>query len=336
MYKYNGKEFQDELGLNMYAMDMRQYDPAIGRWVVQDPVVHHSMSPYNSFDNNPVFWADPSGADSQNESPQTTGVTLAFGVSLDSVIRSGAAIDFSGNLQSTGKGSKITLTGKNKNTVTINIGGSTSYTGSVPFDIEENILLDINSVLEGFNPDNFAVGFTIGLSANAAAALGVEGSASLSVIRYFNDTYGGYNYFYTQTELTGYDGAIKGASINIQGSIFIMSNANPGNSAEGNPLSYTKGNTTATGLSVDFKAVKGGGANMYAFRSGNWHGVGIGGNVGLGEQVNYLSAFHSVTMSSTMLNNQKPTRNRSRVDRGVNAPANAVSLMQAIYQYTKK
>lgn len=61
-YKYNGKEFQDELGLNMYAMDMRQYDPAIGRWVVQDPIVHHNMSPYNAFDNNPVFWADPSGA----------------------------------------------------------------------------------------------------------------------------------------------------------------------------------------------------------------------------------------------------------------------------------
>lgn len=44
-YKYNGKELQDELGLNMYAMDMRQYDPAIARWVVQDPVVHHNMSP---------------------------------------------------------------------------------------------------------------------------------------------------------------------------------------------------------------------------------------------------------------------------------------------------
>src|SRR5690606_36380214 len=215
--------------------------------------------------------------------PQTTGVTLAFGVSLDSVIRSGAAIDFSGNLQSTGKGSKITLTGKNKNTVTFNIGGSTSYASSVPFDIDENILIDINSVLEGFNPDNFAVGFTIGLSANAAAALGVEGSASLSVIRYFNDTYGGYNYFYTQTELTGYDGAIKGASINIQGSIFIMSNANPGNSTQGDPKSYanTISSATATGLSVDFKAIKGGGANIYTFRSGNWHGVGIGGNVGL-------------------------------------------------------
>ncbi|MDR6968891.1 RHS repeat-associated protein [Flavobacterium arsenatis] len=62
-YKYNGKEFQDELGLNMYAMDARQYDPAIGRWIVQDPVVHFDFSPYSAFDNNPVFWADPSGAD---------------------------------------------------------------------------------------------------------------------------------------------------------------------------------------------------------------------------------------------------------------------------------
>jgi hypothetical protein len=48
----------------MYAMDMRQYDPAIGRWVVQDPVVHLSVSPYVAFDNNPAIFSDPSGADS--------------------------------------------------------------------------------------------------------------------------------------------------------------------------------------------------------------------------------------------------------------------------------
>ena len=47
-------------------MDMRQYDPAIARWVVQDPVVHFEYSPYSAFDNNPVFWADPSGADSES------------------------------------------------------------------------------------------------------------------------------------------------------------------------------------------------------------------------------------------------------------------------------
>ena len=60
-YKLNGKEWQDELGLNMYAMDMRQFDPAIGRWTVIDPIVHVSTSTYNGFDNNPVFFADPSG-----------------------------------------------------------------------------------------------------------------------------------------------------------------------------------------------------------------------------------------------------------------------------------
>src|SRR5690606_18535153 len=63
-YKFNGKEYEDALGLNIYEMDLRQYDPAIGRWVVQDPVVHHDFSPYSAFDNNPVYWSDPSGANS--------------------------------------------------------------------------------------------------------------------------------------------------------------------------------------------------------------------------------------------------------------------------------
>jgi len=30
-YKYNGKELQDELGLNMYDYGARNYDPALGR-----------------------------------------------------------------------------------------------------------------------------------------------------------------------------------------------------------------------------------------------------------------------------------------------------------------
>ncbi|NER16780.1 DUF6443 domain-containing protein [Spongiivirga citrea] len=64
-YEYNGAEMEEALGLNMMEMEMRQYNPAIARWVVNDPVTHHSLSPYNAFDNNPVFWADPSGADSQ-------------------------------------------------------------------------------------------------------------------------------------------------------------------------------------------------------------------------------------------------------------------------------
>lgn len=56
-------------------MDMRQYDPAIGRWTSIDPVIHHSMSTYTAFDNNPIFWADPSGANSTAEWMEENGVT---------------------------------------------------------------------------------------------------------------------------------------------------------------------------------------------------------------------------------------------------------------------
>lgn len=62
-FKYNGKELNESLGLNLYEMDFRQYDPAIGRFNVIDPITHYSLSPYVAFDNNPVYWADPSGAD---------------------------------------------------------------------------------------------------------------------------------------------------------------------------------------------------------------------------------------------------------------------------------
>ena len=63
-FKYNGIELEESLGLNLYEMDKRQYDPAIGRFASIDPITHHQFTPYQAFDNNPVFWADPSGADS--------------------------------------------------------------------------------------------------------------------------------------------------------------------------------------------------------------------------------------------------------------------------------
>ena len=61
-FRYNGQELEESLGFDMYEMDMRQYDPAIGRWVVQDPIISFKHSPYAGFDNNPVVFADPSGA----------------------------------------------------------------------------------------------------------------------------------------------------------------------------------------------------------------------------------------------------------------------------------
>ncbi|WP_157766220.1 DUF6443 domain-containing protein [Aquimarina aggregata] len=65
-FKFNGIEHEEVLGLDLYEMPLRQYDPAIARWTSIDPVTHHSMSTYTAFDNNPVYWADPSGANSED------------------------------------------------------------------------------------------------------------------------------------------------------------------------------------------------------------------------------------------------------------------------------
>jgi RHS repeat-associated protein len=55
-YQYNGKELQDELGLNMYAYGFRNYDPATGRWVNIDPLL-----------NDLDFKFDPNDIDKDND-----------------------------------------------------------------------------------------------------------------------------------------------------------------------------------------------------------------------------------------------------------------------------
>jgi RHS repeat-associated protein len=55
---------EESLGLDLYEMDVRSYDPTIGRFNGIDPVTHFTQGTSVAFDNNPVYWADPSGADS--------------------------------------------------------------------------------------------------------------------------------------------------------------------------------------------------------------------------------------------------------------------------------
>ncbi|MBC6995433.1 RHS repeat-associated core domain-containing protein, partial [Lewinella lacunae] len=60
-YKYNGKEFAEELGLSDYGA--RWYDPAVGRWLAVDPLAleYANFSPYNYVANNPINAIDPNG-----------------------------------------------------------------------------------------------------------------------------------------------------------------------------------------------------------------------------------------------------------------------------------
>ncbi|WP_298140001.1 DUF6443 domain-containing protein [Flavobacterium sp.] len=62
-YKYNGKEYQDELGLNFYDYGARNYDPAIGRWMNIDPLAEKDRrwTPYRYCYDNPLKFKDPDG-----------------------------------------------------------------------------------------------------------------------------------------------------------------------------------------------------------------------------------------------------------------------------------
>ncbi len=62
-FKYNGIEYEQALGMNLYEMELRQYDPTIARWTAVDPLAETmpSHSPYNYAFNNPIIYIDPTG-----------------------------------------------------------------------------------------------------------------------------------------------------------------------------------------------------------------------------------------------------------------------------------
>jgi len=75
-YRYNGKEWQDDLGLNWYDYGARSYDAAVGRWFVVDPILNvqieeeikvllkrnqYKLTPYHYSRNTPIWYKDSNG-----------------------------------------------------------------------------------------------------------------------------------------------------------------------------------------------------------------------------------------------------------------------------------
>src|SRR5690606_18900140 len=62
-YKYNGKEYEDNFGLNMYEYGARNYDPAVGRFFNIDRLTEKfsNMTPYQYAGNTPTYFIDKNG-----------------------------------------------------------------------------------------------------------------------------------------------------------------------------------------------------------------------------------------------------------------------------------
>lgn len=103
-YKYNGKEYQDELGLNLYDFGFRNYDPAIGRWMNIDPLADERdwMTPYNYVQNSPMVRIDPFGL-TDFKLDKKTGVLTQVGEKNDQPDRI-LKTDSKGNVKKKGEG----------------------------------------------------------------------------------------------------------------------------------------------------------------------------------------------------------------------------------------
>ena len=225
----------------------------------------------------------------------------------------------------------IIIRGQNGNEITIPTAGDV-ITVDIPFDIEESGTLNLG--LSEVNSDNIAVGYELSASTEVKATYGGKVSAGLTVVNYLNEDYGNYNYVYANTEKTGSAGVQLGTNANIEANFFVMTNSSAISSDTGDPASFA-GRTSTFGYGLDLKDVAGGGVSVFGFQSGDWKGVGVGLNVGVGEGVTLGAAFRGES-SSVMLSNQKLTSERTFVDRAINSINGTPMIMQAVYQYLTK
>jgi RHS repeat-associated protein len=73
-YLYQGKELQEDLGLDVFDFEWRMYDPAIGRTFQLDLHAdnYFDLSPYSWVANNPLKHIDPTGMDIEETEDRTT------------------------------------------------------------------------------------------------------------------------------------------------------------------------------------------------------------------------------------------------------------------------
>ena len=63
LFKYNGKELNEELGIGWYDFGARNYNAVLGRWMNLDPLAdkYFNVTPYSFVSNTPINAIDPDG-----------------------------------------------------------------------------------------------------------------------------------------------------------------------------------------------------------------------------------------------------------------------------------
>jgi RHS repeat-associated protein len=82
-YQYNGKELNEDFGLNWNDYGARMYDATLGRWNAVDPMAdaYQAYSPYVYVLNNPIRLIDPNGMYSEDPTAsRNTGIATPDGI----------------------------------------------------------------------------------------------------------------------------------------------------------------------------------------------------------------------------------------------------------------
>ena len=75
-FGYNGKELNEELGIQWHDFGARNYDASLGRWMNLDPLAEETMQPYSAMNNNPIMFVDPDGRKAYSPIYGTDGTFL--------------------------------------------------------------------------------------------------------------------------------------------------------------------------------------------------------------------------------------------------------------------
>ena len=193
-------------------------------------------------------------------------------------------------------------------------GGDVHY--DVPFALKSNTTIDIGA--GNVDPGRFAIGYTVQADAGATAALGGSVGLETSVVNFTDNKYSDYNYVYAGAHENLSVGAQASLSASVGGSVSIAYNTSKDKIE---PSTYA-GITGSMGASFDVKVVVGGGVNINKFsgsgKDPGWKGVSFGASLGVGAGGNLGSA--KGTLSRTwLINDVKPTAQRSLIDRAFNA-----------------